>query len=112
MNKKNKWSLRLINLSILYCGLLVLNNILTESGRKILAQEYDVPMDVIPFINCDLRYFPIPHTEHFVTTDRGEDLTLITSYYGLNFFNDKNIEKYLSLGTLKDELESRGYYDD
>lgn len=111
MNTRNKWSLRLLKLSLLYCGLLVLNNILTESGRKILAQEYDVPMDVIPFINYDVKFFPIPHTEHFVTTDRGEDITLITSFYGLNFFNEENIEKYLSLETLKDELESRGYYD-
>lgn len=111
MNTRNKWILRLIKLFILYSGLSALAIMLTESGRQILAQEYDVPMDAIPFINNELRFFPIPHTEHFVTTDRGEDVTLITSFYGLNFFNEENIEKYLSLETLKDELESRGYYD-
>lgn len=91
-------------------GMLI--NLDSYDSQKILAKKYDVPMDLIQYnIKVKWGYFPIKHDIFYVTTDRGEDITLFTSYLGIKFFNDDNIDKYLGLNSLKDELKSRGYYE-
>lgn len=63
-------------------------------------------------IQCDINvkwgYFPIKHYIFYITVDRGEDITLFNPYIGIKFFND---DKYLGLNALRDELESRDYYE-
>ena len=60
-------------------GMLI--NLDSYDSQKILAKEYDVPMDLIQYnIKVKWGYFPIKHDIFYVTTDRGEDITLFTSY--------------------------------
>lgn len=99
-------------LCCIYAILLVIHGSVSEmDGQKILAKEYEVPMSVIPYINMDISYFLIPHNTFYITTNMGEDITLATSYFGFVFFEDDNIDKYLGLNSIKDELKSRDYYE-
>lgn len=97
---------------VFYAALFLIHSSVSETdGQKLLAKEYEVPMDFVPYIERDKYFLLIPHTVYYVTTNMGEDVTLCTSYFGINFFNDENIEKYLGLSSIKEELKSRGYYE-
>jgi len=82
-----------------------------DDGQKLLAKEYNVPMSLIPYVYTESNFLLIPHYTFYVTTDRGEDITLATSYFGIVFFDNDNIDKYLGLNSIKEELKSRGYYE-
>ena len=96
-----------------YVILSMVNSELSEfNPDKILAEEYGVPMELISTsIKTESCYLLLPHYEYFITTSMGKDVTLFTSYFGIVFFNDDNIEKYLGLNSLKKELKSRGFYE-
>lgn len=80
-------------------------------GQKVFAKEYEVPMSVLPYISTDMHHFLIPHNTYYITTNMGEDITLATSYFGIVFFDNDNIDKYLGLNSIKEELKSRGFYE-
>lgn len=101
----------IIIVAMLNAFLAVLHSSLSETnGEKILAREYNVPMSEIPCISVDVRYLFIPHTTYYITTTMGKDVTLATSYFGIVVFNEDNIDKYLGLNSIRDELKSRGFY--
>lgn len=80
-------------------------------GQKVFAKISEVPMSVLPYISTDMHHFLIPHNTYYITTNMGEDITLATSYFGIVFFDNDNIDKYLGLNSIKEELKSRGYYE-
>lgn len=93
-----------LNFYVVFLIYLVLYGLQSSIGndyddfRKKIAKKYDVGMDFVP-TNLMVEYnsLLIPHNTLYVTTNSGSDITLATDYFGITFYDEDNIEKYLGL---------------
>ena len=63
--------------------------------EKQVAKEYRIPISEVQRIllfkvTWDTKYFPIPHSVWYVTTERGEEIEIASDYFGGDIDIDKD----------------------
>ena len=89
----------------------------TDDLVKQVAKEYNIPVSDVKSIfagkvQSDTKYFLIPHTVWYITTEDGEDVEIASDYFGgdIDFYKDV-LNKYFSLDSYSEIYkEYQRYY--